>query len=376
MRMLPPLRLTGAIILRDGELRQRSVAIIRGRIAKGPLPAVDLSGYLILPGIVDMLAEIPPASMDAAPAPRIKRLRALAAACGITTLWAVAPWSWAQGLETHLQATALIDAIRAENGPIDMRPALRVEVGCTETGPALLNTLEALRPSLVYFQATHDALAELRQNDPAAFALSARDLGMTSVQLFQALQQVDRRAIPRHLCRIAEVLDAIGAIYGSLDDKGGDVRETYSMLGASLAACPASYSAAAAGHAMGSPVLLEPTAVPTASQILREGICSAFVSRGQPEALARRVLRLAGPDLVDLPRCWAMLSSNPAEIMRLADRGTLDYGRRADLVVIRRDTLQIEATIAAGQLVFIRGEAMARFRQARTALADRPIAAE
>ena len=39
MPHLPPIRLTGATILREGELRQRSVAIARGRITRGPLPA-------------------------------------------------------------------------------------------------------------------------------------------------------------------------------------------------------------------------------------------------------------------------------------------------------------------------------------------------
>ena len=52
----PPssLRLTGATVLRDGALQQRSVAFEDGRISKGPLPEVDLSGYLVLPGIVDL----------------------------------------------------------------------------------------------------------------------------------------------------------------------------------------------------------------------------------------------------------------------------------------------------------------------------------
>ena len=49
---LPPLRFTGATVLREGELQARSLAIADGRITKGPLPELDLSGYLILPGII------------------------------------------------------------------------------------------------------------------------------------------------------------------------------------------------------------------------------------------------------------------------------------------------------------------------------------
>ena len=51
---LPPLRLTGAQVLREGEIQRRSVALDQGRIVKGPLPEVDLTGYYILPGIIDL----------------------------------------------------------------------------------------------------------------------------------------------------------------------------------------------------------------------------------------------------------------------------------------------------------------------------------
>lgn len=60
---LPPLRLVGATILREGRLQQRSVSLAGGRIARGPLPPVDLSGYLVLPGIVDIAGADPLASV-------------------------------------------------------------------------------------------------------------------------------------------------------------------------------------------------------------------------------------------------------------------------------------------------------------------------
>ena len=53
-RTLPPLRLAGATVLRDGTMQDRTVAIAGGRIDAGPFPAVDLTGYYILPGIIDL----------------------------------------------------------------------------------------------------------------------------------------------------------------------------------------------------------------------------------------------------------------------------------------------------------------------------------
>ena len=72
-------------------------------------------------------------------------------------------------------------------------------------------------------------------------------------------------------------------------------------------------------------------------------------------------LSLAGPELADLPRIWALLSQHPAEIMRLSDRGRLDQGCRADLVVVARDSGAVEATISAGRLIHLTGQARDRF---------------
>lgn len=379
MRILPPLRLTGATILREGELRQRSVAIERGRISKGPLPAVDLEGYLILPGIVDLMAEVPlPGPGLVTPTERLKAAQARLAASGITTAWMAVPWSWPRGLGDPAIACLLLSALARGTGPTDLRPAMRIEVSRTENRDELIDVVRRFRPSVAYFENRNAMLGDLLAQDPDGFARQARIYGVPpeSLAALVETERANQRDVPRHLCRLAETLDEIGAIYGSLDDTGGDVRETYSMIGASIAACPEAYAAAAAARAMSNPVLLPPDATPLAKDVLVAGICSALVSRGAPQDLARRVLSLAGPDLADLPRFWRLVSSGPAEIAGLADRGTLDHGRRADLVLIRRDTLEVEATICAGQLTWLTGEAARRFRRAGENFPPLAIAAE
>ena len=56
-----------------------------------------------------------------------------------------------------------------------------------------------------------------------------------------------------------------------------------------------------------------------------------------------------------------MISQRPAEIMRLVDRGRLEPGLRADLVVVHAETRAIEATISAGRLSYLAGDAARRF---------------
>jgi alpha-D-ribose 1-methylphosphonate 5-triphosphate diphosphatase len=56
-----------------------------------------------------------------------------------------------------------------------------------------------------------------------------------------------------------------------------------------------------------------------------------------------------------------MISTKPAEILELSDRGSLTPGKRADLVVVNPDTRKIEATISAGRLIWMAGSAASRF---------------
>jgi alpha-D-ribose 1-methylphosphonate 5-triphosphate diphosphatase len=59
-----------------------------------------------------------------------------------------------------------------------------------------------------------------------------------------------------------------------------------------------------------------------------------------------------------------MISTRPAEILRLPDRGVIDYGRRADLAVVNAETRVVEATICEGRIAHLAGEAAQRFLSA------------
>lgn len=378
MPFLPPLRLTGATILREGELRQRSVAISRGKISKGPLPAVDLSGFLILPGIIDMMAEPPPLCGPASPARQLQEARLAAAAAGITTAWLAVGWSWQGGRDCPARAEALLRALPDSGGPIDLRPALRVEAARSDVAARLIALIAEIRPRLLYFQSTAETLSRLACEDRTALAAEAARLGLGLPDLEAALTAAAARAheVPRHLCRIAEALDAVGARYGSLDDSGGDIRERYSMIGARLATRPAAYAAAAASRAMDNPVLIGAAQHGLGDDLLQARLGDALVSDGNWPAMAARALRLSGSDFADLPQVWPLVSSTSAEIMGLADRGTLDYGRRADLAVVNMATRRVEATISAGRLAFLTGLARERFKAAWQAEGFAAIAAE
>ncbi|WP_371038118.1 MULTISPECIES: alpha-D-ribose 1-methylphosphonate 5-triphosphate diphosphatase [unclassified Rhodosalinus] len=385
---LPSFRLTGATVLRDGALQRRSVAVAEGRITKGPLPAVDLTGYLILPGIVDLHGDAFERHLAPRPSAPFRldiALRATdrdAAANGVTTAWLAHGWSWEGGRRgpDHAEAfLAALDAYRPQ-ALVDLRVQLRCETHTVETADRLLAAVRRHGVDYVVFNNHLDeALIEAERSGPD-FALWARQAGRSLEDHLEALKaaRAQARTVPRYLCRLAEAFDTLGVSYGSHDDADGETREMFSMIGAKICEFPTRRSAAALARAVGDPVVMgAPNVVRGGSQagnvsaadLLRKGQCDALVSDYYYPALAAAAFRLVDDGTMSLPQAWSLISARPAEILRLADRGVIDYGKRADLAVVNERTRVVEATIAGGRVGYLAGEAAHRFFAAGAPLA-------
>jgi len=72
-------------------------------------------------------------------------------------------------------------------------------------------------------------------------------------------------------------------------------------------------------------------------------------------AMKQAVFRLIDDGIVPLEAAWALVSEGPAEMLGLTDRGRLDAGKRADLIVLNPKTRRIEATMVAGQFSHLTG---------------------
>lgn len=377
---LPPLRLTGATILRDGTLQQRSIGVAEGRITRGPLPEVDLSGYLILPGIIDLHGdgfERHMAPRPSAPFPLAAGLASFdreAAAHGVTTAYLAQGWSWEGGHRGPDHAEALMVALDAYRPAAltDLRLQIRAETHLVGEAARLIAAVERHRIGYVVFNDHLEEGQHMARIAPADFAGWARKVGKTPEELADAIEDAATHArdVPRSLCALAEAFDALGVLYGSHDDPDGETREYYSMIGAKIAEFPLSRRAAVAAHAMMSPVIMgAPNVVRGKSQagnvsataLVREMLCDALVSDYHIPALPLAVWALVDGGAATLEQAWAMVSSTPARIMRMADRGRLDPGLRADMVIMHAETRVIEATLCNGRLSYLAGEAARRF---------------
>lgn len=377
---LPDLRLTGADILRDGQLQRRSISFAQGRITRGPLPEVDLSGYLVLPGIIDLHGdgfERHMAPRPTAPFPMAAGFASFdreAAAHGVTTPYLAQGWSWEGGARgpDHAEAfLAALDLYRPRS-LTDMRVQIRAETHLVHESARLIAAVKRFGVGYVVF---NDHLAEglhMARLAPTDFAVWARKVGKTADELAHAIEEAELQAklVPRSLCTLAEAFDTMGVVYGSHDDPDGETRERYGMIGARVAEFPLSRRAAVAAHAMNSPVIMgAPNVVRGKSQagnvsaqmLVSDGLCDALVSDYHIPALPLAIWTLVDQGMASLPQAWAMVSSNPAGILRMSDRGRLDPGMRADMVVVNEATREVEATIAGGRLIYLAGEAAHRF---------------
>ncbi|MGI3168336.1 alpha-D-ribose 1-methylphosphonate 5-triphosphate diphosphatase [Pseudooceanicola sp. C21-150M6] len=371
----PALRFTGAEILRDGELQTRSIAIADGRITRGPLPEVNLSGYLILPGIIDLHGdafERHTAPRPSAPFAAEIGLRACdrdAAANGVTTAYLAQSWSWEGGRRGPDHALAMMRALDRyrSHALTDLRMQIRCETHTVDTADRLLEAVEHHRIDYVVFNNHLTEAEQILASNPGELYSWAKNAGRTPEQHEAAIRTAmsQKTKVPRYLCRLAEAFDEMGVSYGSHDDPDGETRETYSMIGAKICEFPTARSAASLARAVGDPILMgAPNVVRGGSQsgniaaedLVRLGLCDALVSDYYYPALHLAAFHLADTGVMTLPQAWAMISERPADILRMPDRGRLDPGRRADLIVVNARTRAIEATISGGRISHMAGE--------------------
>ncbi len=373
---LPPLRLTGALTLRDGQLQRRSVAIAEGVVSTGPLPAVDLSGFYVLPGIVDASASDPIAQPDGTVIGTRKLDRA-AAERGITTRYLSLPWSWESPAQAPAATARLARAHAADRAmaATDLRLQLACETVMTHAADTLLDLVDDGVVQSVAFTTRAELARDLRRADPDGFGHWAWTRGCDAATLSAALDAALARetAVPRHLCRLAEAFDDAGLVYGSAGDRSAEMREHFSMFGARLCLAPGSARVAAVARAVGDPVLAPAADLltpgsdrpgPRTAALLNAGHCDGLISGPSPVAPAAAAFHLVDLGLMGLARAWSLISTAPAAILRLHDRGRIDPGLRADLTVINARTRAVEATIAGGRMAHLTGTAAMRFAAA------------
>jgi len=374
MRDLPPLRLIGADILLPGGFAPEPLSIAAGRIVAGCGRDIDLTGYRVLPGIIDLHGDgferhmAPRRGAVETPAMGLAALDAECGACGITTAMLAQFWSWEGGMRGPDFATALAGALQGADTLTDMQMQLRVETHMLDTLPAMQALVADADIRFVVWNdhLPHKQLAAgTRPPRLTGQALKAGRSPDAHEAMLRALH-ANGPGVMAALAQVAQDFTAKGIRMGSHDDHTAADRAKFRALGADICEFPETHAAAEAARSAGEPVIMgAPNVVRggshsgkvAAGDLVAAGLVDALVSDYHYPSLARAGLALSAR--YGWPAAWGLVSSGPARIMGWDDRGRIAPGLRADLVIMD-PAGRIEGTIVAGRVSHLSGALAAR----------------
>lgn len=375
------LDLVGAqVLLPDEGLQRERLSLAEGRIVSGAVGRpVDLSGYLVLPGIIDLHGD----AFERHLAPRrgamnqmgegVIATEAELAANGITTAVLAQFLSWEGGLRGPDYAAQVFEAIRAVRDQLvtDLIPQLRFETHLLDEYSDLPERVADWQVPYVVFNdhLPHGRLAIGKH--PPRLVGQALKAGRNPERHFEMLMALHARSaeVPGALDGLCRALAAQGVRMGSHDDHTVEDREIWRARDVRIAEFPETEVAAQAARSGGDAIILgAPNVVrggshkgnASAAELVGLGLCDALASDYHYPSPRRAALALAEGGL-DLGVAWALVSSGPARILGLEDRGVLAPGMRGDLVVLDAASYRVAATLSAGQVSYMSGDVAGRF---------------
>lgn len=378
---MPNLDLIGAQVLRPDGLCNGPLSFADGVLVKDTVGRpVDLQGFIILPGIVDLHGD----AFERHLAPRRGAMKQMneglvateaeLAANGITTAVLAQFVSWEGGLRGLDFADQVFCALRdtAADLVTDMRAQLRFETHLLDLYSDLPGRLNAWGVSYVVFNdhLPHDRLAAGQV--PKRLVGQALKAGRNPETHLSMMQELHARSgdVPAALSTLCAALSADGVHMGSHDDQTSNTRSTWRGRGVRIAEFPETFAAAEAAHDAGDAVIMgAPNVVRggshngnlSAIDLISMGLCDALASDYHYPSPRRAALMLADAGVVDLATAWRLVSAGPAKVLGLTDRGALRTDLRADFVVLDATTRRVAASFVQGRASYISGSVADRF---------------
>lgn len=380
--MVLDVTLTRAKTLIHGQgLMQTPLSLAGGLVVDVPTGReIDLSGYLVLPGIVDVHGD----GFERHVAPRRGAMKQMVeglmaaetelAANGVTTGVLAQFVSWEGGLRGLEFAEEVFTALKNIRGQVvtDLRAQLRFETHLLDDYATLPDRIRDWGVGYVVFNdhLPHDRLAEGRK--PPRLTGQALKAGRNPEKHFELLLDLHARGadVPAALDALCPVLGEMGIRLGSHDDHSACDRAAWRARGVRISEFPETTEAAEAARQAGDLVIMgAPNVVrggshkgnASALEIIALGLCDAIASDYHYPSLRRAALMLVNTGLMDLAEAWNLVSEGPARVLGLNDRGKLLPGQRADLVILDAQTHRIAATLSGGRVSYMSGDIAQRF---------------
>ena len=369
----PLAAIRGGRVLRDGAWDDAPIHLASGSIVDDVIEGrwLDARDCLVLPGIVDFHGDA--FERQIMPRPQVSFPLEVAmldtdrqlAANGITTALHGVTHSWEGGLrgpETLRRLLPALDAL-SPRFAVDHKIHMRFECHHLE---GETETLAWLNSGWITLLAFNDHLPGMRRK-PHKWKEWA-DRAHTDVPGFESrLETAAARSdeVPALIGRLATEAHRLGIPMASHDDSSIAVRDFYQQRACRIAEFPLIRDVAEHAQTHNSPVVCGAPNVlrggshvgaPRAADLARDGLCNILASDYYYPAPLHAACRLAADGALPLERAWSLVSQNPAAALGLTDRGSIDAGRRADLIVLDARDLHsphLVATISHGRLAYL-----------------------
>ncbi len=327
--------------------------------------ADDGGGAFCLPGLVDSHCDA--IEREVSPRPTVTfdlefALRSLEGrflAAGITTAChGVSFGGEADRMRRPEVAAGLVEVIaarRAHGARLDHRVLFRLPARSTGSVDRALECLPSGQPAgdlpLVSFEDHTPGQGQYRNIDAYKAAIPAERqaaIGDLDAEIARRMTEAEAMLPTReaNLARVRELATAGAARVLAHDCVDPEEVAEAQRWGAAVAEFPVTLEAAQAARERGMPVVLGAPNVllggshsgnASAEQLISLGCCTGLASDYAPPTLLGAAFDLAGRGVVGFPAAVGLITSGPAEVMGLTDRGRLEPGCAADLVLVAPD---------------------------------------
>lgn len=403
---MPALLIEGAdVLLPEGPV-ETSVRVEDGLIAEIGAPTrrgdlvLDARGLTLAPAMIDIHGDA--FERAVMPRPGVFMPGAVAmldidrqlAGLGIATAYHALTLSWEPGLRSVAQGEAFLADLAAARPrqSVDHRVQLRWETFALDAIPVIERALAAGPvPAIAFNDHTSMMLRDRAlpvterpfEHGPDFVAAPLRDPGvLKSVKTVAARAGLDEEAylalldrtwslrpqVVAAIDRVAAAGRAAGAPMLSHDDSQHGTRDFFRARGARIAEFPMSEAVARQARAAGEHVVLgAPNALRggshigslSAADMIEDGVCDILATDYHYPALPAAIARLDAERRADRATLWACVSANPARALGLDDRGVIEAGRRADLVLLdwpEGAPPAARLTLSAGRIAHLQGD--------------------
>jgi alpha-D-ribose 1-methylphosphonate 5-triphosphate diphosphatase len=345
--------ITGARVLTGDGLQPASLAFDQGRIAEaGAGGMLDAGNLLVLPGIVDLHGDAFERAIMPRPGVTFPYESALCdvdgqlLANGITTEFHGVTLSWEGGLRGAPYAQRMFDVLAGMQAQLGAHHYVHLRFE-THNIDGVSTAQEWIRQGLVRFLAFNDHLPSMvkRLGDDRKLLQYAEraecDLDTYQARIREAMQSSDK--VAGAMRELAATAREAGLSIASHDDPDGATRRYYHGLKCTVAEFPLTQEAAQVARELGDAIVFggpnvvrgrSHTNAPNATEMIRAGLCDILTSDYYYPAPLVAVMRLVREGVLPLPQAWRLVSRNPARAAGLTDRGEINPGMAADLIVV------------------------------------------